>query len=88
MGCEYSILNAKFFDDCVAGISVVESRAVVDVSNLTELIPFVVQDLDCSGNESSLRDCEFSTNINSSCSDQFSTASVQCTIQGKVMFSA
>ena len=68
---------------CVfAGVSVVESRAVMDVSNLTELIPFVVQHLDCSGNESSLRDCQFSTVLDRSCSNQSSTASVQCIIQG------
>jgi len=66
----------------IAGFTDVESRAFVDISDLTEIFPFALQDLDCTGNELRLLDCQFSTYLERACLGQSSSASVMCFLNG------
>ena len=62
-------------------------RAVNNVYNNSTLVPVHVQDLNCTGTESTLQECQFDTSISNFCMNQSNTAGVECYFQGKITVS-
>ena len=46
--------------------------------------PVHLQELNCSGNESRLEECNFNLNISDACMDRVNTAGVECTLTSKL----
>ena len=62
-------------------------RAINNVYNNSTLVPVHVQDLNCTGTESSLQECQFDTSISNFCMNQSNTAGVECYFQGIIKVS-
>ena len=45
--------------------------------------PVHFQDLNCSGNESRLEECNFNSTISDDCTNRMNTAGVECTLSSK-----